>query len=233
MNKSRKALLVGGAAVVSLIFASPVLADTATSSTPASHTTGTALKHRIVGTAVHKPMVSGTVTAITGNSITLLGKNGTTYTVDATNAKVIKNKVTITVSAIAVGDTLVVSGTTTGSSVVATGIRDGVVSSVKKTGTKPINAKAEMPFGKNATFGTVASVSGSTFTLTKKSGTGTTTVMVTTDTTTVFKKNGQTDTLADVAAGQTVVVMGAKDTSGNVTATSVNVMVPHEKKTTK
>ena len=64
------------------------------------------------------PGVSGTVASVSGNSIILTGKNGTTYTVDSTNAAITKitngAKTTITVSQIANGDSLRVMGTVSG-----------------------------------------------------------------------------------------------------------------------
>ena len=72
----------------------------------------------------------GTVTAINGNTITLTGKNGTTYTIDASSAS-IKKVSTINVSGIAVGDTLMVNGTTSGSSITAKSIIDGMLGTGK------------------------------------------------------------------------------------------------------
>jgi hypothetical protein len=93
-----------------------------------------------------KPGVMGKVTAVNGNTITVSGMNNTTYTVDATNATVQKisapvaattgstssstppakpTLTTISVSNIAVGDTIMVQGTVTGTNVTATKITDG------------------------------------------------------------------------------------------------------------
>ena len=75
--------------------------------------------------------IVGTVATVNGNSLTDTSKFGqrdatsTTYTVDATNATVIKNGRSPTVSAIAVGDTVMVTGTVSGTSVTATKINDG------------------------------------------------------------------------------------------------------------
>ena len=82
----------------------------------------------------------GTVTAINGNTITLTGKNGTTYTVDASSAS-IKKVSTINVSGIAVGDTLMVNGTTSGTSISAKSIIDGMLGSGKpaSAATQPAN----------------------------------------------------------------------------------------------
>ena len=68
----------------------------------------------------------GTVSAISGNAITLTGKNGTTYTVDAASATV-KKVSDSSVNNIAVGDTLMVSGNTSGTTITAANIVDGIL----------------------------------------------------------------------------------------------------------
>ena len=80
--------------------------------------------------------VVGTVSAVSGNSITISGRTwagrgedsgtGTTYTVDASGATVTKNNSASTVSAITVGDTIAVQGTISGTNVTAKSIKDGV-----------------------------------------------------------------------------------------------------------
>ena len=86
------------------------------------------------GPGMMRPFIVGKVSAVSGNTITVVGNTGfgktvtatTTYTVDATNAKVTKANATSTVASIVVGDTVAVQGTITGTNVVATMIRDGV-----------------------------------------------------------------------------------------------------------
>lgn len=70
----------------------------------------------------------GVVTSVTGTTIVMneeADEGGAAYTVDASGATVRKNGATSTVSAITVGDKIFVKGTVTGTSVVATEIRDG------------------------------------------------------------------------------------------------------------
>jgi hypothetical protein len=70
----------------------------------------------------------GTVSAINGNTITLTGKNGTTYTINAGSAAVKKVSDSNFANAnIAVGDTLQVNGSTSGTTITATNIVDGVI----------------------------------------------------------------------------------------------------------
>ncbi|MFA5991669.1 MAG: DUF5666 domain-containing protein [Candidatus Doudnabacteria bacterium] len=70
--------------------------------------------------------VAGTVSAVSGNTITLTGKNGVTYTIEAGSANV-KKVSTINVSNIAVGDTLMVAGDKSGTTITAKNIMDGEI----------------------------------------------------------------------------------------------------------
>ncbi|MCE9541879.1 DUF5666 domain-containing protein [Candidatus Kaiserbacteria bacterium] len=70
--------------------------------------------------------VSGTVTAVNGNTVTVTGKDGKTYTVDASGSEILKTS-TITAAQIAVGDTLGIHGTVSGTSIKAEHIMDGVL----------------------------------------------------------------------------------------------------------
>ena len=77
--------------------------------------------------------IFGTVSAINGTMLTVDGRNAsstatTTYSVDASSAKILKGSATstISVSAITVGDKVTVQGTVTGTSVVAKLIVDGL-----------------------------------------------------------------------------------------------------------
>ncbi|MBI5530219.1 MAG: hypothetical protein HY918_01835 [Candidatus Doudnabacteria bacterium] len=73
----------------------------------------------------------GTVSSVSGNTITLTGKDGATYTVEASAAAV--NKIsTISVSDIAVGDTLMVAGEKNGSQITAKHIMDGQMPQIGK-----------------------------------------------------------------------------------------------------
>lgn len=68
----------------------------------------------------------GTVSAVSGNTITLTGKDGVTYKVEAGSANV-KKVSTINVSNIAVGDTLMVAGVKSGTTITAKNIMDGEI----------------------------------------------------------------------------------------------------------
>ncbi|HEY0979888.1 MAG TPA: DUF5666 domain-containing protein [Candidatus Paceibacterota bacterium] len=77
------------------------------------------------GTVIKKDMsgIAGTVTAVTGTTITVKGKNDVTYTVDADQARIRhEGDDEATVSDIAVGDTVIVQGAVNSTSVDATAI---------------------------------------------------------------------------------------------------------------
>jgi len=69
--------------------------------------------------------VMGKVTAVNGSVITVTDKNGATFTVNAANAKVEK-MVTETLGDIAVGDSIGVHGTVSGTTITAQHIMDDV-----------------------------------------------------------------------------------------------------------
>jgi Domain of unknown function (DUF5666) len=75
--------------------------------------------------------VMGTVSAVNGSAITITGSDGKTYTVDAGSAKVQKVS-SVSVSDVALGDTIGVQGTVSGNSVTATNIIDGMPFGGKK-----------------------------------------------------------------------------------------------------
>jgi hypothetical protein len=166
------------------------------------------------------PGVVGTVSAVSGNTLTVTQKlrpNATTtpivYSVDATNAKVMKNGTSSTVSAIATGDTVMVQGTVTGTTVVATVIRDGVMGGRSGSGgfgkgmgrssstppVSPIQGNGEPVVG-----GNVTAISGTMITVTNASN-----VPYTIDASNAkIVKNGTTTTLSAVTTGDSVVAQG-------------------------
>ncbi len=81
---------------------------------------------------VGMPAVVGKVTAVDGMMLTVLGRGPkstatTTFSVDATNAKVLKKEVgTTTVASIKTGDMVFVTGTISDTSVIAKLILDGI-----------------------------------------------------------------------------------------------------------
>ena len=74
----------------------------------------------------HAKGTIGTVTSVNGSTIAITTKDNTAYSVDASTAKILKNRNTIVpVSGVLVGDTVMVQGTVTGTNIAATTIFDG------------------------------------------------------------------------------------------------------------
>ena len=194
--------LLGGAVtagVVSLASAQTTTATTTTSSTNDHMGRG----------------VAGTITAVNGSTITLTGKDGTTYTVDATKATISKTS-TIDVTGLSVGDTLMVGGTVSGSSVTADHIMDGAMpTGMGGKGPGAMDGKG------HGVMGTVTTVNGSTLTVTEKNGT-----VYTVDAANAKVMKGTegskpaASTLSSVAVGDTVGVRGTV-TGTSVTATDI------------
>jgi hypothetical protein len=172
--------------------------------------------------------VSGTVTAISGNSITVTGHQGfgttttpTTYTVNATNAVVFKNNATSTISSIAVGDRIFAVGTVTGTSIVATNIIDGLGSMMggRERGARDMMGSSTSSFtgnGQPVVAGTISAISGSMLTLTTTSN-----VIYTVDATNAKILEGQhTIAISNIVVGDTVLVQGTVNGT-SVTASTV------------
>jgi hypothetical protein len=83
-----------------------------------------------------QPIVGGTVSAVSGSTITVTNKSNVSYTIDASVAKITKNGAAGAVSNISIGDTVLVQGTINGTSVSAASIVDQSVSQTP-TGAKP------------------------------------------------------------------------------------------------
>ncbi len=177
------------------------------------------------GMGMMKPGVVGSVTTVSGNTITLLGRSGfgktatatTTYSVDASNAKVTKNNATSTVGDIAVGDTLFVQGTITGTNVAATMIRDGVMmGGPGKTGSSTPAQPAFTGNGEPIIAGTISAINGSTITITNKSN-----VTYSVDASNAKILQGATTVnVSTLKTGDTILVQGAVN-GNSIVATSV------------
>jgi len=189
--------------------------------------------------------IFGTVSAINGDTLTVAASarpmrpmpeqatstpapatTQTVYSVDASGAKIYKGSATTTVSvsAIATGDTVMVQGTVSGTSVTATVVRDGVMpgragggqsfgknGSSSATGTSPIQGNGEPVVG-----GKVTGVSGTTVTVTNASN-----VTYTIDAaSTTIVKNGTSTAIGNIAIGDNLVVQGTVNGTA-ITASSI------------
>ncbi len=85
------------------------------------------------------PVIGGTVSALTGSTLTVTAKAGQTYTVDASAATVVKRGVPNAVlSNVSVGDAVVVQGTVNGTAVKASSVLDqGTPPSAGSAGSPP------------------------------------------------------------------------------------------------
>ena len=191
------------------------------------------------------PGVFGTVSTISGDTLTVTSKGrfgpgmatSTTpatpivYTVDATNATVMKNGTSSTLSAIATGDTVMVQGTISGTNVTATKINDGVVPGAMmgrggmrggfgKNGTSTMwSASTTAGFqgnGEPVIGGAVAGISGTTLTVTNASNV---TYTIDAASSTIIK-NGTSTAFSNIAVGDNVIVQGTVNGT-SVTASSV------------
>lgn len=81
-----------------------------------------------------QPVVGGTVSSISGSTISITNKSNVSYTIDASNAKVYKNNATSSLAAISTGDSVLVQGSVNGTAVTA--------SSVMNQGAQPSSASA-------------------------------------------------------------------------------------------
>lgn len=166
------------------------------------------------------PAAMGQVTAVSGNTVTVTDqKTGTTFSVDASSASIEKfsepttpptggtrpTGTTITVSQIAVGDTVMVEGTISGASIAATKIIDGL----------GFGRGGRGHMGEHGAIGTVTSVNGNTITLTGKNGT---TYIVEAGSST-FKKITDSS-LSEIKTGDTLRVDG---TVSGTTITAKNI----------
>ncbi len=183
------------------------------------------------GQMMMKPAIIGSVTAVSGNTITITGRqtpgnNGTsTFSVDATNAVVFKNKATSTVSGITAGDMVFIQGTVNGTNVTATTIRDNIQGvgfgggprGMEDKGERgPRNGSSTLPAmvgnGQPLVAGKVTAISGNTVTIT--TGNNVTYTVDATSAKVMLGKN--VGSLSDVTVGSEVIVQGA------VTGTSVS-----------
>lgn len=184
---------------------------------------------RRAGFAGYLPGAIGTVESVSGTTITLLGKNGTTYQVNAAGATVLKSTslatkpATASLAAIAVGDHVAVMGAVSGTTVTATKVIDAPLQAAKPHFAKPATTGRVVG-------GTVSAISGLTLTLEPKARHHATTtpaaITVDTSATTVISRNGQQISLTDIAAGSEAIVSGTHNADGSLEATKIIVRTP-------
>lgn len=181
----------------------------------------------------HIPGIFGTVASVNGTTLTVESKmgprpqqgtsqsTGTTYTVDASNATVTKGGSASTVSAIAVGDTVMVQGTVNGTSVVAKVIRDlpAQAGGIPPKGGEGRGGLSPIVQGNGQPVigGSVSAISGST--LSVATAQGGITYSVNASSATIYKDHA-TSSLSAISVGDKVVVQGAVSGT-SVTASTI------------
>ena len=99
-----------------------------------------------------QPVIAGAVTSISGSTLMITNKSNVSYTVDATNAKIVEGQSVISISSIIIGDNVIVQGTVNGNSVVASSVID------QKTSTAgTINGGTNSPAQHQGFFGAIGS----------------------------------------------------------------------------
>ncbi len=214
MNKNYIVSSVVVGIALSLALVAPALASAAT---PGNWGVGVGANVGVgvgMGHGQMKPGVSGKVSAINGTTLTVVNsRNNTTYSVDASSATVTKDGASSSVSSIAVGDMVMAQGTLSGTNLAASKVFDGMGGGMMRG---------------NGVFGTVASVSGNTLTVTSKMGpnsTATPTTYTVNASSATITKDGATSLLTNVAVGDMVMVEGTVSGT-NVTATAIRDGMP-------
>lgn len=157
--------------------------------------------------------ITGTVSAISGTTLTIAGKDAAVYSVNVANATFVAHDLVIALSDIKVGDTVKVKGTANGNVIIASKVKNLTYDK------RLMLSKLE-----NLRAGIVTSVSSGAFTITRF-GTGTSATIATNASTSV-KVNGKATTSAAITPGSAVVVVGTNGTSSpdSLTGTVVHVI---------
>ena len=180
----------------------------------------------------NRSLIIGNVISSSGNTLTISSISRrtssstapikTTYTVDATNAVIMKDNATSTISNIAVGENIAIQGTITGTNIVATRInsgiakgREGAPGQINQKGTQ--GEPSIMGNGEPIIAGTISAIDGNTITITNKSNTN-----YTVDSTNAKISQGQnaSGTVSNLSVGDSILAQGAINGT-SVTATTI------------
>ena len=152
----------------------------------------------------------GTVSSISGSSVTLTTKKGVLYTVDAQHARIMKEGVSASLAAVAVGDPIAVIGHAQGDSIAARVVFDGPRVRPERRG--------------GIIGGAVTAVTPGEFILAPKSHRNhpaRPAVTVDTNADTVITRAGQVVPLDTLVTGSDVIVSGTHETNGTFVASKV------------
>ncbi len=218
IKRAFPALIAGSAIIGSLVFA-----GTAFAAAPTAHKGfGHDMRPAVVGTVASAPDASGTFTVTAKDwkrgDTSETDTTTTTYTIDTTSSTTVtKAGAASSVSAIAVGDTVMVRGTLSGSTVAATTIRDGASGLKGMPEQRPDATPVVTGNGEPVIGGSVSAISGSSITITNQGS-----ASYTVDASSAkITKHGVTDaTLSNVVVGDRVVAQGTVNGT-SMTASSV------------
>lgn len=152
----------------------------------------------------------GTISSINGSSVTLTTKKGVLYTVDAQHAKIMKDGVSASLAAVAVGDPIAVIGHAKGDNITARVVFDGPRVREERRG---------LIIG-----GTVTTVAPGEFVLAPKghhNRPARPAVTVDTNADTVITRAGQVVPSDTLSAGSEVIVSGTRETNSALIASKV------------
>ena len=217
--------LVVGAAALAVLLSAGIASAQTTTPAPAARASwagrgaGMSQMHRAPG-------VFGTVSAISGDTLTVSSRGpgqsaaAISYSVDASGATVMKDNATSTLSSVAVGDTVMVQGTVSGTSVTAAVIREGLpqggAMGKGAPGTKPAQGPMIPANGEPVVGGSISAISGDTLTVANKAG-----VTYSVDVSSAFVEKGNaTSSVSSVAVGDDVLIQGTVHGT-SVSATSI------------
>ncbi len=162
-----------------------------------------------------RPGISGTVSAINENTITVTDRKNVVYSVDASGASIDKNGTSSSISNIAIGDKVMVFGTVNGNSVTATSIRD-ILNGGGRRGPGSNDTFNIQGNGQPLVSGTITSINGETINITNKSNVS----YVIDASNAKFLKGNSSSTISGFAVGDSVVVQGTVN-GNSISASSI------------
>lgn len=91
-----------------------------------------------------QPLVAGKISSLSDNTLSITTGNNVVYTIDATNAKILKGKDTVTLSSLVTGNGVLVQGTVNGTSIVASTIIEQPQRPVENSNNGNNNSKPQL-----------------------------------------------------------------------------------------
>ncbi len=101
-----------------------------------------------------EPVVGGTITTISGNTLTVTNASNVTYAIDVSGATIVKNGTSTAIANLSTGDSVVVQGTVNGTSVTASSVIDQGVKAASASSTTK-SSGGGFGFGFGGIFGAI------------------------------------------------------------------------------